>query len=78
MSLPGGGLAVGGGGLGLVGLAIYLLIALLSNGGGGLSAPLQNLDSRPSQSARRRRRSAAECRPAPTRTRARTAASSAT
>ncbi len=45
MSLPGGGLAVGGGGVGLVGLAIYLLVALLSNGG-DLSGPLQNLDSR--------------------------------
>ena len=32
--LPGGGLAVGGGGLGLVGLLIYLAIALLGNGGG--------------------------------------------
>ena len=46
MSLPGGGLAVGGGGLGVVGLAIYLLIAVLSNGSGGLSAPLQNLNDR--------------------------------
>jgi uncharacterized protein len=37
-----GGVAVGGGGLGLVGLVIYLLISLLSNGGGGLGqlAPL--------------------------------------
>jgi predicted metalloprotease len=37
-----GGLAVGGGGLGLVGLLIWLLISLLSNGGGGLGqlAPL--------------------------------------
>jgi uncharacterized protein len=40
--LPGGGLAVGGGGLGLVGLVIYLLINVLA-GGGGLG-PLQNLD----------------------------------
>src|SRR3954471_24642490 len=45
MSLPGGGLAVGGGGLGVVGLAIYLLITLLSNSS-GLSATLQNLDDR--------------------------------
>jgi uncharacterized protein len=45
LSLPGGGLAAGGGGLGLVGLAIYLLVALLSNGG-DLSGPLQNLDDR--------------------------------
>jgi predicted metalloprotease len=39
-----GGVAVGGGGLGLVGLVIYLLITLLSNGGGGLGqlAPLDN------------------------------------
>jgi predicted metalloprotease len=37
-----GGLAAGGGGLGLVGLVIFLLISLLSNGGGGLGqlAPL--------------------------------------
>jgi uncharacterized protein len=41
MSTP-GGLAAGGGGLGLVGLVIFLLITLLSNGGGGLGqlAPL--------------------------------------
>jgi predicted metalloprotease len=45
MSLPGGGLAVGGGGVGLVVLAIYVLVGLLSNGG-GVSGPLQNLDSR--------------------------------
>jgi predicted metalloprotease len=39
-----GGLAVGGGGLGLVGLVIYILIAVLSNGGalGGQLAPLDN------------------------------------
>ena len=38
----GRGVAIGGGGLGLVGLVIYLLIALLSGGGGGLGqlAPL--------------------------------------
>jgi uncharacterized protein len=37
-----GGVAVGGGGLGLVGLLIWLLISVLSNGGGGLGqlAPL--------------------------------------
>lgn len=37
-----GGLAVGGGGLGIVGLIIYLAISLLSGGGGGLGqlAPL--------------------------------------
>jgi predicted metalloprotease len=33
--LPGGGLAVGGGGLGLVGLIIYLAVQLLSNGQAG-------------------------------------------
>ena len=39
-----GGLAVGGGGLGLVGLVIYILISVLSNGGalGGQLAPLDN------------------------------------
>jgi predicted metalloprotease len=38
-----GGLAVGGGGLGLVGLLIWLLISVLSNGGGGLGQ-LEPLD----------------------------------
>ena len=42
-SLPGGGIAVGGGGLGLTGLVIYLLVAYLTNGA-GLSGPLGNLD----------------------------------
>jgi uncharacterized protein len=42
LGLPGGGIAVGGGGLGLVGLVVYLLVAL--TGGGGLSGPLANLD----------------------------------
>jgi predicted metalloprotease len=38
-----GGIAVGGGGLTLVGLVIYLVIALLSNGGGlGQLGPLDN------------------------------------
>jgi uncharacterized protein len=43
MSGP-GGVAVGGGGLGLVGLIIYLLVSVLSGGGGGLGqlAPLDN------------------------------------
>jgi hypothetical protein len=40
--LPGGGLAVGGGGLGLVGIVVYILFALLSNG--GASGPLSTLD----------------------------------
>jgi predicted metalloprotease len=41
--LPGGGVAVGGGGLGIAGLVIYLLVTLLS-GGGGLGGGLSNLD----------------------------------
>jgi predicted metalloprotease len=42
MGMP-GGLAVGGGGLGLVGLVVYLLIAVLSGGGGlGQLGPLDN------------------------------------
>src|SRR3954463_4578383 len=40
---PGGGITVGGGGLGLAGLVIYLLLNALA-GGGGLSGPLGNLD----------------------------------
>lgn len=43
--LPGGGLTIGGGGLGLTGVIIYLLISALA-GGGGLSGPLSNLDNR--------------------------------
>src|SRR5919199_421097 len=43
--LPGGGVAVGGGGLGLVGLVIYLLVSALSGGGGALSGVLTNLDN---------------------------------
>ena len=44
MSGP-GGVAVGGGGLGLVGLVIYLLISVFSGGGGGLGqlAPLDGM-----------------------------------
>jgi predicted metalloprotease len=41
--LPGGGIAVGGGGLGVTGLVIYLLVSLLS-GGSSLAGPLGNLD----------------------------------
>jgi uncharacterized protein len=43
--LPGAGFAVGGGGLGLAGLVIYLLVSLLANGG-GISGPLSNLNDR--------------------------------
>jgi hypothetical protein len=42
--LPGGGIAIGGGGLGLVALVLYLLVGALS-GGGGLSGVLTNLDN---------------------------------
>jgi predicted metalloprotease len=41
--LPGGGMAVGGGGLGLAALAVYIVLNLVT-GGSGLSGPLQNLD----------------------------------
>jgi predicted metalloprotease len=41
--IPGGGIAVGGGGLGLVGLIVYLLVSALA-GGGGLGGGLSNLD----------------------------------
>ena len=43
LGLPGGGLTVGGGGLGLVGLVIYLLINVVASSG-GLSGPLGNLN----------------------------------
>ena len=43
--LPGGGIAVGGGGLGVVALVLYLLIGALSGGGGGLSGVLTNLEN---------------------------------
>jgi predicted metalloprotease len=43
VGLPGGGLAVGGGGLGLVGIIVYVLFSVLS-GGTGVAGPLQNLD----------------------------------
>ena len=41
--LPGGGVAMGGGGLGVVGVIIYLILAF-TGGTGGLSGPLANLD----------------------------------
>ena len=43
LGLPGGGLTVGGGGLGLVGVVLYLVVVALS-GGTSLSGPLGNLD----------------------------------
>jgi hypothetical protein len=43
LGLPGGGLTVGGGGLGLVGIVLYLIFGVLT-GGAGLSGPLGNLD----------------------------------
>jgi predicted metalloprotease len=42
--LPGGGLTVGGGGLGLIGVVLYLVFAVLSGSGTGLDGPLGNLD----------------------------------
>jgi predicted metalloprotease len=42
--LPGGGLTVGGGGLGLVGVLLYLVFAVLSGGGTDVNGPLGNLD----------------------------------
>ncbi len=43
LGLPGGGLTVGGGGLGVVGLVVYLLINVLASSG-GISGPLGNLN----------------------------------
>jgi predicted metalloprotease len=43
LGLPGGGVTVGGGGLGLIGLVIYLLVNALASSG-GLSGPLGNLN----------------------------------
>jgi uncharacterized protein len=42
--LPGGGLAVGGGGLGLVGVLLYLVFAVLSGGGTDVTGPLGDLN----------------------------------
>jgi predicted metalloprotease len=39
-----GGLAIGGGGLGLAGLVVYLLVNALAGGNGDISAALRNLD----------------------------------
>jgi uncharacterized protein len=44
LGIPGGGLVVGGGGLGVVGIIVYLLIAVVLNSGGGLGGSLGNLD----------------------------------
>jgi uncharacterized protein len=44
LGLPGGGLTVGGGGIGIVGLILYLVFGLLAGGGGGVTGPLGNLD----------------------------------
>jgi predicted metalloprotease len=44
LGLPGGGLTVGGGGVGLVVLVLYLLVSALNGSAGGISGPLQNLD----------------------------------
>ena len=49
--LPGGGIAVGGGGLGLIGLLLYLLIGALSGGSGGVSGVLTNLENQTVASA---------------------------
>jgi uncharacterized protein len=43
LGLPGGGFTIGGGGLGIVGLVVYLLISFLSSGS-GLAGPLQQLN----------------------------------
>jgi hypothetical protein len=43
LGFPRGGLVAGGGGLGVVGIILYVVFGLLS-GGGGVSGPLGNLD----------------------------------
>jgi len=45
--LPGGGLAVGGGGLGIVGVLIYIAFALLSGGGSGGALDGQTVAQQP-------------------------------
>ena len=71
LGLPGGGLTVGGGGLGLVGIVIYILITVLSKGSSARSA---GSTARPSR-RHRPARCSPRARPAPMPTRARTAAS---
>jgi predicted metalloprotease len=44
IGIPGGGLVLGGGGLGVVGIIVYLLIAVVLNSSGGLGGALGNLD----------------------------------
>jgi predicted metalloprotease len=44
LGFPGGGMVAGGGGLGVIGVIVYLAIVLLS-GNGGLGGSLGNLDS---------------------------------
>jgi hypothetical protein len=61
MGLPGGGLVVGGGGLGVVGIVLYLVFGLLS-GGGGVSGPLGNLDGSTVEQAPPSRVLGEECR----------------
>src|SRR3954466_58604 len=74
---PGGGITVGGGGLGLAGLVIYLLLNVLA-GGGGLSGPLGNLDGSTVSPAPPAHAPGRECRTGADANRRRTAASSAT
>jgi predicted metalloprotease len=47
----GGGVALGGGGLGAVGIVVYLLFALLGGGGGGTFDALDGLTAGPSNGA---------------------------
>src|SRR3954470_5889832 len=61
MGFPGGGMAVGGGGIGLVGLVIFLLFNLLS-GGGGIGGPLGNLDGSTVSQAPPSSQATSECR----------------
>jgi len=44
LGLPGGGLTVGGGSVGIIVLVIYLLVNTLAGSAGGVSGPLGNLD----------------------------------
>jgi predicted metalloprotease len=44
IGLPGGGLTVGGGSVGIIVLVVYLLVNALAGSAGGVSGPLGNLD----------------------------------